>query len=220
MPEIVSRDAWLKARRALLRDEKALTRYRDYVAARRREMPWVEIDKPYRLAGERGIESLADLFQGRSQLIVYHFMYGTDWELGCDGCTQVADSFNQSIPYLEMRDISLVAVSRAPLDKLLAYRERMQWTFRWYSSAESDFNFDFHASYEHPETSLKSYNFEEVELALDESHGHSVFVRQDGKIYHTYSCYARSADALMMNLQYQDLTPFGRPEPDNVSRRA
>ena len=218
-PEIVDRKTWLKARRALLREEKALTRYRDYVVAKRQALPWVKVEKNYTFTGPGGECSLADLFAGRSQLVIYHFMYGPDWEQGCDGCTQVADSFANSVPYLEMSDVSLVAVSRTILEKIDAYKRRMGWTFPWVSSLESDFNFDYYASYADPELGEKVFNFQKVQAAMDETHGHSVFVMDDGVIYHTYSSYARSADALMMHLQYQDLTPNGRGE-DSGARRA
>ncbi len=218
-PEIVDRKTWLQARRALLREEKALTRYRDYVVAKRQSLPWVEVEKHYTFEGPDGACSLADLFGGRSQLVVYHFMYGPDWEQGCDGCTQVADSFANCVPYLEMRDVSLVAVSRTSIDNIEAYKARMGWNFPWVSSLESDFNFDFYASYREPELGEKTFNFEKVQAAMEETHGHSVFAMQDGVVFHTYSSYARSVDALMMNLQYLDLTPKGRGE-DGEQRRA
>jgi len=209
-PRITSRKEWLKERRSLLRDEKALIRYKDYIARRRREMPWVKVDQEYEFITDSGRKSLRDLFGESSQLIVYHFMFGPDWLEGCPGCSQVADSLNFSIPHIECRDVSVVAVSRADLEKLNGYKQRMEWSFDWVSSCNSEFNYDYYASYKDPSLSKKQWNFQTIEAELEEVHGVSVFVLHEDEIYHTYSCYARAVELLMVNLQYLDLCPKGR----------
>lgn len=223
MTKIVSREEWLIQRKALLRDEKALTRLKDGLAERRRMMPWVQIDKEYRFDTNDGEKTLADLFDGRSQLIVYHFMFGPDWTEGCLGCTEVADNFNGTIWHLNTRDASFVAISRSSLDKLNGYKARMDWTFEWISSLRSDFNFDFDVSFQNPENSPKTVNFAEVEAELEETHGVSIFVKaEDGTIYHTYSCYERGVEILCCNMQYLDLLPNGRQDSlfwSNPTRR-
>ena len=219
-PRIASKKEWLNERRALLRDEKALMRYKDYVAQRRRDLPWVKVDEAYEFVTNTGRKSLRDLFGDRSQLIVYHFMFGPDWELGCPGCSQVADSFNQAAAHIEHRDVSVVAVSRGPLDKLNAYKQRMDWSFEWVSSCDSTFNFDYNASYREPGLSKKMWNFQTIEAEMEETHGISVFALHDGEIYHTYSCYARAVELVMVHLQYLDLCPKGRQDDlyQNVRR--
>lgn len=220
---IVSREEWLQQRIELLHEEKEFMRLKDRIAEQRRELPWVKVEKDYVFDTDAGSRSLADLFDERSQLIIYHFMFGPDWEEGCPGCTQVADSFNLAIGHLNLRDVSMVSVSRAPLDKLAAYKQRMGWSFDWASSLHSDFNFDFEASYRDPELSLKHTNYRMIEVEMDENHGVSVFTKtEDGQIYHTYSCYDRAADPLMVNLQYLDLCPKGRQDDvfDRMVRRA
>ena len=212
--KIVSKKEWLKARTALLRDEKALIRYKDSIAERRRNLPWVKVEEEYFFETNEGEKSLANLFNGRSQLIIYHFMFGPDWNEGCVGCSQVADTFNFAIPHIENRDASVVAVSRTSMDKINAYKERMGWSFEWVSSSKSEFNFDFDVSYKEPGPSRKRWNFQTVEAPMEEAHGASVFVCEDGVIYHTYSCYARALELMMVHLQYLDLCPKGRQ--DNV----
>ncbi|MEM9569903.1 MAG: DUF899 domain-containing protein [Pseudomonadota bacterium] len=211
-PRIASKKEWLKERRALLRDEKALMRYKDFVAQRRRDLPWVKVDETYEFVTNTGRQSLRDLFADRSQLVVYHFMFGPDWNLGCPGCSQVADSFNQAVAHIEHRDVSVVAVSRGALDKLNAYKERMDWSFEWVSSGDSRFNYDYYASYEEPGLSKKKWNFQTIEAEMEEAHGISVFALHDGEIYHTYSCYARAVELVMVHLQYLDLCPKGRQD--------
>jgi predicted dithiol-disulfide oxidoreductase (DUF899 family) len=209
---VVGREEWLKERKALLRDEKAFMRLKDYLAERRRQLPWIEIDKDYSFQGTEGPVSLGDLFEGRSQLIVYHFMFGPDWERGCEGCTEIADNFNGVIPYIESRDASFAVISRGPIERLEAFKAHMGWTFRWVSSADSDFNFDFNVSYRNPEKSSKEFNFRTVEAAIEETHGVSVFIREDERIFHTYTSHERSVDLMCANMQYLDLLPKGRQD--------
>jgi len=214
---VVSRDEWLAARRDLLAREKELTRLADSVAAQRRALPWVAVEKEYLFETTDGKRTLADLFEGRSQLIVYHFMFGPGWDEGCDGCSFLSDHFDGANLHLPHNDVTLLAVSRAPLAEFLPFKKRMGWRFNWVSSHGSDFNFDFHASTS-PEqvTSGKVlYNFEEDSSAEagEEHHGISVFLkRPNGKISHTYSCYSRGVDHLCGALQLLDLTPKGRNE--------
>lgn len=224
--KVVTKEEWLKERRALLRDEKALTRMSDQLASRRRDLPWIKVEKQYSFkeeggAGEEVEVSFADLFEGRSQLIVYHFMFGPNWTEGCPGCTLFTDNFNGIIEYLNQSDASMVVVSRASPDKLQQYRQRMGWRFRWVSSEGSDFNFDFQASFREPGPSKKMLNFhEEDDVECEENHGTSVFYQDAGDIFHTYSCYARSVDPLSTNYQLLDLLPKGRSSPkENFSFR-
>jgi predicted dithiol-disulfide oxidoreductase (DUF899 family) len=212
---VVSREEWLTARRALLEKEKELTRLRDALSRERRELPWVKVEKEYRLRGPDGPATLADLFDGRSQLIVYHFMFGPDWEEGCLSCSFWADNFERNVIHLRHRDISLVAVSRAPLEKLRAYRARMGWTFPWFSSLGSDFNFDYHVSFtpEEMDRGEMTYNFRRMHFPVSEAPGISVFFRDErGDVFHTYSCYARGLDMMNAAYHYMDLAPKGRDE--------
>ena len=212
---IVSREQWLEARREHLAREKEFSRLRDQLSRERRELPWVRVEKTYRFEGVAGEATLADLFKGNSQLIVYHFMYGPDWDEGCPSCSFWADNANGIEIHLAHRDISLVFVSRAPLATLQAYRRRMGWDIDWYSSHGSDFNFDFHVSFT-PEEMAKGemfHNFHLESFPVDEAHGVSVFYRdEDGDIFHTYSCYRRGLDMLNGAYHYMDLTPKGRDE--------
>jgi predicted dithiol-disulfide oxidoreductase (DUF899 family) len=214
-PAVVSHEEWLAARRKLLDEEKAFTRQRDGLSARRREMPWERVEKEYRFEGSQGKLSLADLFAGRSQLIIYHFMLGPDWEEGCKSCSFWADNYNGIDVHLAHRDVTLAAVSRAPLPKIDAFKKRMGWTFAWYSSFGSDFNYDFQASYS-PEDLAKGeifYNFRLQKMSLSETPGISVFARNDkGEVFHTYSCYQRGLDMLNGAYHMLDLTPKGRDE--------
>jgi predicted dithiol-disulfide oxidoreductase (DUF899 family) len=212
----------LDARLELLKAEKELTRLNDELAERRRELPWVPIDEDYRFDTEDGEATLADLFHGRSQLIVYHFMYGPDWDEGCPSCSSVADGFDETHLHLQNHDVAFTAVSRAPLDKLLAYRERMGWSFPWVSSGRSDFNFDFDVSFtEESVAKGQTYNFRALEgWQVDpeqlpyEGPGMSAFALEDGVVYHTYSAYARGVDAMWTMWQWLDRAPRGRNEGD------
>jgi predicted dithiol-disulfide oxidoreductase (DUF899 family) len=218
---VVSREKWLAARRALLKEEKEITRLNDRLSERRRALPWVKIDKEYLFDTPEGKQTLADLFGGRSQLIVYHFMFGPGWEEGCDGCSFLSDHFDGANLHLSHHDVTLLAVSRAPLAELLPFKKRMGWRFRWVSSNGSDFNYDFHASSSSEAlTSGKIlYNFAEIDSAEagEEHHGISVFFKNNaGEIFHTYSCYARGVDILCGAHNFLDLTPRGRNEQDTM----
>ena len=204
--EIASREAWTARRVELLRDEKAMTRQLDDLARKRRALPWVEIDREYVFDTVDGKRSLAELFDGRGQLLIYHFMFGPDWEEGCPSCSFWADNFNDIIVHLNNRDVTMIAVSRAPLPKLLDYERRMGWGFTWASSADNSFNVDFAVS----ETSV--YNFVDVGEVLDERPGLSAFIHVDGKVFHTYSTYGRGLDIFNCAYQLLDLTPKGRDE--------
>jgi predicted dithiol-disulfide oxidoreductase (DUF899 family) len=214
-PKIVSRDEWLAARKQLLAREKELTRQRDEVNRLRRGLPWVKVEKRYEFEGPKGRESLADLFEGRSQLIVYHFMFGPDWKEGCPSCSFMSDHVDGALAHLAARDVTYVAVSRAPLAQIEAFRRRMGWRFKWVSSLESDFNFDFHVSAT-PEDHARGridYNYSEMDFSGDELPGMSAFSRDSsGAVFHTYSCYARGLDLLIGAYNWLDLAPRGRDE--------
>lgn len=235
---IATRDQWLAARLELLEAEKALTRCGDEIARQRQALPWVRVERAYRFETERGSATLADLFEGRSQLIVYHFMFGPDYKAGCPSCSALADSFNGSVVHLAQHDVTLTAVSRAPIDKLLAYKRRMGWSFPWASSGDSEFNFDFNVSF--TETQQRDgeveYNYQRGHHAMDaepapapveqfaatcgtdaktyarDRPGVSTFVLRDGVVYHTYSTYARGVDALWGMYAWLDRAPLGRNE--------
>ncbi|MDH3442907.1 MAG: DUF899 domain-containing protein [Deltaproteobacteria bacterium] len=213
--KIVSKEEWLVARKEHLAKEKEFTRLRDQLSQERREIPWVKVEKEYFFDGPNGKESLSKLFAGRSQLIVYHFMYGPDWEEGCPSCSFWADNFNGIVIHLNHRDVNLVAVSKAPLDKLEAYKKRMGWSFKWVSSFGSDFNRDYHVSFT-PDEMQKAkmfYNFRVGKFPSDEAPGISVFYKNEqGEVFHTYSCYARGLDMLNGAYHYMDLVPKGRDE--------
>ncbi len=212
---VVSQDEWLAARKAHLAKEKEFTRLRDQLSRERRALPWVKVDKPYTFDGPSGKETLAELFAGRSQLVVYHFMFGPDWPEGCPSCSFWADNFNGIVVHLEHRDITMLAVSRAPLDKLTTYTRRMGWTFKWVSSFGSDFNRDFHVSFTPDEMQKAAmiYNFHVQKFPSDEAPGISVFRKDtDGSVFHTYSCYARGLDMMNTAYHYMDLAPKGRDE--------
>ena len=219
-PRVASRDEWLAARKALLQQEKELTYRREEIAQARRQLPRVRVEKDYTFDSTNGPVRLADLFQGRSQLIVYHFMFHPDWVEGCRSCSYVADHFDGMVPHLAARDTSFVAISRARLEHLTAFKRRMGWNFRWVSSHDNDFNFDYHVSFT-PEllaTGEASYNFESLPSEPPagmplELPGASVFYKEeDGSVYHTYSTYARGLDALVGTYQWLDLVPKGRDE--------
>ncbi|HMA52680.1 MAG TPA: DUF899 domain-containing protein [Magnetospirillaceae bacterium] len=233
-----TREEWLAARLDLLAAEKELTRRSDELAQQRQNLPWVKVDKEYRFETEAGTVSLADLFQGRSQLLVYHFMFGPDYEAGCPSCSMIADGFNGFSVHLAHHDVMLMAVSRAPLAKLLGFRKRMGWSFPWASSHSSDFNFDFNVSFslDQQRSGNSHYNYrpgmqiaEGTELSgpvnqfanqagtdaptfLRELPGMSAFIKEEGEIYHTYSTYARGLDGLWGAYQWLDRAPLGRNE--------
>jgi predicted dithiol-disulfide oxidoreductase (DUF899 family) len=209
-----SRDDWRDARLALLREEKALNRRRDELAEQRRGLPWVRLDKTYTFDDGDGTVTLADLFDGRNQLLVYHFMMGPQWSEGCPSCSFWADSFNGAWVHLNHRDVSFVAVSRTPFDNLDAYRRRMGWSFRWVSSVDSDFNHDFGVSFSDEEQrDGAEYNFVRQDSPGEEAPGMSAFARDaDGTVYHTYSTYSRGLDPINSAYQMLDLVPKGRDE--------
>jgi len=211
--QIVSRDEWLAARKALLAKEKAFTKERDALSQERRRLPWVKVDKKYVFDAPAGKETLADLFAGRNQLLVYHFMFGPGWKEGCPSCSFWADNYNGAVVHLSHRDVSLVAISRAPLEKLESYRKRMGWNFKWVSSYGNDFNRDYHVSFMPEEQKTAIYNYKADGFGSSEAPGVSVFIKAaDGQIFHTYSCYARGLDMLNGAYHLLDLVPKGRDE--------
>jgi len=212
---IVGEAEWTQARKELLAREKEFTRLRDELSQRRRDLPWVKVDKPYVFEAEGGKLTLPQLFAGKRQLIVYHFMFDPSWEAGCKSCSFWADNFNGIVVHLAHRDVSMMAVSKAPLDKLLAYRKRMGWSFKWVSSSGNDFNRDYHVSHT-PEEIAKGeayYNYTRQKPYASEAPGISVFYQDGaGGVYHTYSCYARGLDMLNGAYHLLDLVPKGRDE--------
>jgi predicted dithiol-disulfide oxidoreductase (DUF899 family) len=243
-----TREQWLSARLGLLEAEKELTRQSDELAKRRQALPWVRIDKKYRFDTDQGNASLTDLFQGRSQLLIYHFMFGPDYTAGCPSCSAIADSFNGVFVHLANHDVTLSAVSRGPLAKLRAYKKRMGWGFPWASSPDGDFNFDFHVSQteQQQREGNVEYNYRrepamkprpvakpdesftgqmaamtgtDVPTYIRERPGMSAFVLEDGVVYHTYSTYARGLDALWGMYQWLDRAPLGRNESGMWWRR-
>jgi predicted dithiol-disulfide oxidoreductase (DUF899 family) len=241
-----TREEWLAARLELLEAEKELTRRSDELARKRQELPWVPIEKDYRFETDEGSASLADLFRGRSQLLIYHFMFGPEYTAGCPACSAIADGFNGSAVHLENHDVELMAVSLAPIDKIQDYRRRMGWTFPWASSSGSDFNFDFNGSYTEEELrgGVADYNYGPRDLRpaleagpestvaqvaamtgtdpatyLRQAPGISAFVLEDGAVYHTYSAYARGIDGLWSMYQWLDRAPRGRNETGVWFRR-
>ncbi|HKT74430.1 MAG TPA: thioredoxin family protein [Steroidobacteraceae bacterium] len=212
---IVSREEWVSARLRLLAKEKELQHLRDELSAERRKLPWERVEKSYVFDGPSGQETLDDLFAGRSQLAIYHFMFAPEWDAGCRGCAFWADNFNGIVPHLAGRDVSFAAVSRAPLPKLRAFAARMGWTFHWVSSANTDFNYDYQASFRSEEVELGRavHNYEPFKEQMTDKPGVSVFFRDDsGRIFHTYSTYARGIDPLNVAYQLLDLSPKGRDE--------
>ena len=237
--KVGTREEWLAARLELLKEEKALTHRGDEVARQRQDLPWVRIDKNYRFDTDEGPASLADLFKGRTQLIIYHFMLGPEYTAGCPACSSIADGFNGFAIHLANHDVMLMAVSRAPLKKIQAYKKRMGWTFPWASSFGSDFNYDFGAGIteEQQRSGSVEYNYQTVDTRKQleagkegplaefaagagvdwatftrEEPGMSAFARDDGVVYHTYSAYARGVDALWGMYQWLDRAPLGRNE--------
>jgi predicted dithiol-disulfide oxidoreductase (DUF899 family) len=217
--EIVSEADWLVARKDLLTREKEFTRERDALSGARRSLPWVKIDKEYVFDGPDGRETLADLFDGHSQLIVYHFMFGPDWDEGCKSCSYLADHFNGANWHLPHRDVTFVVVSLAPLSEIEPFKKRMGWRFTWVSSHDNDFNFDYHVSFtkEEEKKGKAYYNYGTQEFISDELPGLSVFYKDDGDVFHTYSTYARGLDNLVGTYNFLDLVPKGRDEnPDST----
>lgn len=214
---IVSPDEWLEARKALLAKEKEFTKARDRLTAEVRALPWTPVEKEYVFEGPDGKETLAELFEGRSQLIVHHFMFHESWDEGCKSCSFWADNYDGMIVHLNHRDVSMVTVSQAPLEQLMAYRRRMGWRFKWVSSHGSDFNRDFHVSFTEAERrdGTAYYNYRLQAFPSEEAPGFSVFFREpDGRLFHTYSCYGRGQDMLNGTYNYLDLVPKGRDEDD------
>jgi predicted dithiol-disulfide oxidoreductase (DUF899 family) len=220
LPKVVSRDEWRVAHKEFLAKEKQATRARDALNAERRELPMVEVDKQYVFEGPTGKSRLIDLFEGRRQLIIYHFMFHPDWKEGCPACSFLVDNFPGNFSHLHRRDTSLAVVSRAPLSKLRAYQDRMGWKFAWYSSEGSDFNYDFHATLDDRVAPVE-YNFDNrdalVQRGLTEFNGMevpgtSVFLRDGDRIFHTYSSYARGTEVFDSTYHLLDLTALGRQE--------
>jgi predicted dithiol-disulfide oxidoreductase (DUF899 family) len=214
---VVSPDQWLAARKALLAKEKEFNRLRDRISAERRALPWVKVEKRYVFDGPAGKESLAELFAGRSQLIVYHFMLGPGWEAGCPSCSFLADHFDGAAVHVAQRDVTFVVVSRAPLAEIEKFKKRMGWHFKWVSSYGTDFNHDYQvsASPEEEKSGKVYYNYEMGEFPSEERPGLSVFSRDEtGAVYHTYSTYARGLDMLIGAYHFLDLAPKGRDEDE------
>ncbi len=218
-PPVVSPDIWLAERKALLAEEKELTKQRDRVNAQRRRLPMVKLEKTYRFDGPEGETSLLDLFEGRRQLLVYHFMFDPEWETGCSGCTGLVNALGD-LSMLGDRDTTFALVSRAPLAKLEAYKARHHWTLPWVSSFGSDFNYDFHVTLD-PAVALVQHNYRDYEAQAGgseqpfmkgENHGLSVFFRIDDDVFHTYSTYARGCEGLTDAYSLLDLTPYGRQQ--------
>jgi predicted dithiol-disulfide oxidoreductase (DUF899 family) len=212
---IVSQNEWLAARRQLLAREKEFTRLRDQLTSERRALPWVKVEKPYVFDGPDGKETLAELFGGRSQLIIKHFMLGPGWEEGCVGCSFELDHIDGILVHLEQRDVSYVAVSRAPLAEIEAFKQRMGWHIKWVSSSDNDFNFDFHVSFRSDEIGAGQgyYNYEMRKIGIDEMSGRSVFYKDpNGDVFHTYSSYGRGGEDVLVTYRLLDLVPKGRDE--------
>jgi predicted dithiol-disulfide oxidoreductase (DUF899 family) len=212
---IVSSAEWIEARKQLLAEEKEFNRLRDRLSQRRRDLPWEAVKKEYAFDGPNGKRTLAELFDGRSQLIVYHFMFAPDWEEGCKSCSFWADNFNGIGSHLNHRDVTFLAISRAPLQKLQGYAKRMGWTFPWYSSAGSDFNFDYQVSFTPQQLAAgeATYNYAPLQHNMSDLVGISVFAKNEaGEVFHTYSTYARGVDMLNGAYHYLDLVPKGRDE--------
>jgi predicted dithiol-disulfide oxidoreductase (DUF899 family) len=214
--KVVSTNEWLEARKQLLTQEKEFTRLRDKLSQQRRELPWVKVEKKYVFEGPNGKKTLADLFEGRSQLVVYHFMFAPEWEEGCPSCSFWADNFNGIEIHLNHRDVTFAAISRAPLEKLNAFKERMGWSFNWVSSGNNEFNYDYHVSFQAgvPKEQLE-YNYGQLQFETSDQPGVSVFYKDGkGNIFHTYSAYSRGIDILNTAYNYLDLVPKGRDEDE------
>jgi predicted dithiol-disulfide oxidoreductase (DUF899 family) len=216
--KIGTREQWLAARKQLLAKEKELTHARDALAAERRALPWVKVEKDYVFDSKTGKVSLANLFEGRSQLMIYHFMYLPEWNAGCTGCSFLCDHVDAARRHFEHNDLSFAAVSRTPVDKIEAYKKRMGWTFTWVSSLHSDFNYDFRVSFTKEQLAAGpvDYNFRPQKLTMEDMHGESMFYKgEDGTIYHTYSSFERAGEEIAATYRFLDLAPLGRNEgPD------
>lgn len=212
--KVVSPAEWLVARKEFLKKEKEFTRLRDELSRERRELPWEKVEKKYVFAGPDGAETLADLFDGRSQLLVYHFMLGPGWKEGCQSCSFLADSFDAAALHLGQRDTSFAVVSRATLPEIQAVQKRMGWKFKWLSSNGTDFNYDFHVSFsrEERESGKIYYNYASSEFPSEEGPGLSAFSKRGDEIFHTYSAYARGLDILLPTYNFLDMTAKGRDE--------
>lgn len=213
--KVVSESEWIEARIELLKKEKEFTVLRDQLSQERRDLPWVQVNKEYVFDGPNGKQSLSELFDGRSQLIVYHLMYDPAWDAACQSCSFWADNFNEIIVHLNQRDVTMIAISKAPYSKIDAYKKRMGWDFKWVSSCDTDFNRDYYVSFTSEELEKKEgfYNFTIQNPSISELPGVSVFYKDpSGKIFHTYSAYARGIDILNNTYNYLDLVPKGRDE--------
>jgi predicted dithiol-disulfide oxidoreductase (DUF899 family) len=214
-PRVVSQAEWLAARKQLLQKEKELTHLKDAVSAERRKLPWVKVERNYIFDGPHGKVTLADLFDGKSQLIIYHFMFGPDWQEGCPSCSFNMDHTDGALPHLAQRDVSFAAISRAPYPKLEAFKKRMGWRFPWVSSNANDFNRDYHVVFSKEElaTGKVEYNYELAPFPSEEAPGISVFYKdENGNIFHTYSAYARGTESTVGTYNYLDYVPKGRDE--------
>ena len=212
--EVVSQEQWTEARKALLAKEKEFTRQRDELSRQRRELPWTKVEKTYVFDGPTGKETLAGLFAGRGQLMIYHFMFAPGWEEGCKSCSFLADHIDGMLVHLRHRDVTLLLVSRAPLAQIEAFKKRMGWKFKWVSSYGNDFNFDFHVSFT-PEEMARGeayYNYGMGRVPVEELPGLSVFYNNGGDVYHTYSTYSRGLDILLGAYNFLDMAPKGRDE--------
>lgn len=212
--KIVSREEWVKSRIDLLKKEKEFTKERDRLSQERRSLPWVKVEKDYSFESSDGKVSLSDLFQDQNQLIIYHFMYGPDWEAGCPSCTYLADNFTGSPAHLKQRDVAFSAMSRTSIQNIEAYKKRMGWNFNWVSSLGSDFNYDYGVSFhqEDLDNNKAIYNYAKATYPTTEYPGVSVFCKEDGDIFHTYSTFGRGLDMFITTYHYLDITPKGRDE--------
>jgi len=214
--KVVSKKEWLAARKALLVKEKKFTHLREQLAQQRRQLPWVKVEKEYVFEGPKGRETLSDLFEGKSQLVVYHFMFGPEWGEGCSHCSFWADHYDGMGVHLNQRDVNFVVASRAPLAEILPFKKRMGWDFKWVSSFPSDFNYDFHVAFRPEEIEKGSvfYNYENVDMGdMTDREGISVFYKdKKGDLFHTYSTFARGIDMVNTTYQFLDLVPKGRDE--------
>ncbi|HTN44642.1 MAG TPA: thioredoxin family protein [Nitrospiria bacterium] len=213
--KVVSKKQWLAARKALLVKEKKFTRLREQLAQQRRKLPWVKVEKDYVFDGPKGQESLSDLFDGKNQLVVYHFMFGPEWGEGCSHCSFWADHYGGMGIHLQQRDVNFVVISRAPLAEILPFKKRMGWDFKWVSSSPNDFNYDFHVAFR-PEDIEKGkifYNYKTIAGDVTDREGISVFYKdKKGEVFHTYSAFARGIDMVNTTYQFLDLVPKGRDE--------
>jgi predicted dithiol-disulfide oxidoreductase (DUF899 family) len=211
---VVSRTEWLKERKELLQKEKEFTRLSDQLSAGKRSLPWVKVEKEYVFDGPNGRQTLSELFGGKSQLFVYHFMFGPDWEEGCPVCSMAADNIDRNVVHLAQRDVSVAIVSRARVPQIEAFKKRMGWRFNWVSSYRNDFNQDYRVSFTDEDVAKgKYYNFDTSAFSSEEAPGISVFYKDEaGNIFHTYSCYARGGEFLLGPYSYLDLVPKGRDE--------